>query len=134
MTEKLETATSAADILEADDTERTPVDVPEWKRRVFLRVLPAAEAIALEEKIRALPEAQRYEAIYHNVAACLVDADGKRLFVGDDAVEKLKTRNPKVLMRLQNIAMRMNNVSALVESAKNASGEEAAAPASSRTA
>lgn len=115
---KLPAAASAAEILDIDDSDLKPVEVKEWKRTVFVRVLSAAEALDLQKKVDALPpEAKGIHSIYLNVAACLADDKGKALFSLDDC-EKLATRNQKVLIRLHEIANAHNRPDA--EAAKNA--------------
>lgn len=133
MTEKLPPVGSAADVMAALDSDLKPVEVPEWKCTVYVRVLSAGDAMALGEAVAKLGEdVKGVHSIYLNVAACLVDAKGVRLFTPEECIEKLATRNQKVLVRLHEIANAHNKVDS-AETVKNGSSE-AAAPAVSPTA
>lgn len=129
---------SAADILELEDLELVEVDVPEWKGKVYLRVLSAKEGLDILgelAKLRALPEEEKPNhltaALRLVLPACIVGKDGTRLFATAEQVDRLLARNHKVLLRLQQAAVELqgwNNEAV----AKN--GSSGAAPAASRTA
>jgi hypothetical protein len=98
---------SADDILGADDLEIKAVDVPEWKGTVHLRVLPADEGLALNDKMQALPKERQHEAIFLLLGACLVGSDGRRMFTTEDQLARIRTRSQKVLIRLQKMALQL---------------------------
>ncbi len=116
----LPAAGSAADILEVNDSDLLAVEVPEWKRTVFIRVLSAGAALELQEKVEALPAERKSDSVYFNVAQCVVDAKGAPLFKLEDCIDKLKTRNQRVLVRLHELANAHNNTKrGTPEAAKN---------------
>jgi hypothetical protein len=107
MAEKLPSAESADDILGVEDTNLLEVEVPEWKRTIHLRSLPADEGTELGERVEALgPKGQNARLML--LAAAIVDAKGQRIFTTPEQIEQLGKRSLKVLMRLEKAAMRLN--------------------------
>jgi hypothetical protein len=98
---------SADEILAAEDLEIKEVEVPEWKGSVRLRVLPADEGLALSADMGALTKERQSESLFMLLGACLVGADGKRMFTTEEQLRKLRTRSQKVLLRLQREALKL---------------------------
>lgn len=114
-------ADSADDIFGADDSELTAVEVPEWKRTIYLRVLPAGEGLDLNEKMQALTKERSTDAMFLLLGACVVDAKGALIFTDEDKIQRLRTRNQKVLLRIQQAALRLQGwLPEEVVAAKNA--------------
>jgi hypothetical protein len=97
--------TSPDQILDSKDQELQKVPVPEWGVSVYLRALPADEGIQLSELMEALPKERKSEAMQLLLGACLVTAEGKRLFSTEEQCKQLRTRSHKVLTRLQEAAL-----------------------------
>lgn len=104
---------SATDILEQSDTDPLRVEIPEWRKKgsdkpgvLWLRVLPADEAIAMQDLVLK-DEASKKEGMFRMVIACAIDEQGNRLFT-EAALEPLKKKAFKVLNRLQVLALRHN--------------------------
>jgi hypothetical protein len=110
---------SGAEILEVDDIEVKRIDVPEWKSAVYLRVLPADEGLALNEKMQALEKGKDSEAMFLLLAATLVTSDKKPLFTAEQ-IAKVRGRSGKVLLRLQKEALQLQGWVGGGEQAKNA--------------
>lgn len=107
MAEKLPSAESADDILGVEDTNLIEVEVPEWKRTIHLRSLPADEGTELGEQVQAVgKEGQKARLML--LAAAIVDAKGQRIFTTPEQIERLSKRSLKVLMRLEQAALRLN--------------------------
>lgn len=69
------------EILAADDLQITPVDVPEWNGRVYVRLLKADEAVGYSESLSGDEGKTDATAMINElVALCCVDAKGRRLF------------------------------------------------------
>lgn len=107
-------------ILETQDLEIKAVEVPEWKGTVYLRELPADEGLALNDQMQALPNEKAFEAIFLLLGACLVNAKGERLCTTPEQAAKLRSRNQKVLLRLQNAALKLQGWSPEATPEKNA--------------
>lgn len=108
---------SAEDILGVEDLEIVEVQVPEWKGSVYLRVLSADVGLALNEKMAALTDGHKTDALFLLLGACLVTPDGRPLFATEAQTERLRTRSQKVLLRLQKHALALQGWD--VEPAKN---------------
>lgn len=104
---RLPAADTADDILGCDDLETVAVEVKEWKRTVYLRVLPADEGLRINEQLQALPKGQQSEAMFLLLGASLVTASGERLLKTPDDLQRLRSRSQKVLLRLQDIALEL---------------------------
>lgn len=97
---------SASDILDAKDIETVEVEVPEWNGVVRLRALSGEEALRFIE----LVQKDKTGAALKIVALCAVDETGAQLF-SPEQVEQLKTKSLRAIMRLQNVALRINGLS-----------------------
>lgn len=94
-------------ILGSKDLHVTRVEIPEWGGPVFLRAFTLADRIELE----ARPDnADVAAASVNAVAIALCDADGNRLFHGDD-IDALKAKNANVLLRLFRQVAKINALS-----------------------
>ena len=100
-------ALSAADILSAEDLEVKEIHVPEWKGSVCLRVLPADVGLELDAKMKALTKENEPDALFILLGACLCDKSGAPLFADEAQRAKLRSRSQKVLLRLQQEALRL---------------------------
>lgn len=107
MVEKLPSAESADDILALPDGDLLEVEVPEWKRTIHLRSLPADEGTDLGEKVQAAGQGGQ-KARLMLLAETIVDGKGQRIFTTPEQIEQLGKRSLKVLMRLEKAAMRLN--------------------------
>lgn len=96
---------TAEDIFATADIEVVPVDVPEWRGRVHLRVLPADAGLALGEKMKALGDHEHREAMFLLLGATLCTPEGEPLLTTDEHRAALRKRSTKVLVRLQDQAM-----------------------------
>ena len=94
------------DILSADQSQSLKVNVPEWGRDVYVRVLSLGELQAWELScLRAKGEGvDDFRTKY--LAMALVDADGKPLFTSD----QLKRLSGRVGARLFKIAQKHNEL------------------------
>lgn len=111
-------ALSASSILEAEDTQIRPVDVPEWGGEVLVRGLSGIERDAYEagiQQIRPKPDGTR--EIHFNrdnaraklLVKCLVDDEGNRLFKDTDA-PALGRKNGAVIDRLYDVAAELSGM------------------------
>jgi hypothetical protein len=107
-------------ILAADDLPREEVQVPEWGGSVWVRVLNAGDHARLGAEYETIP---RSEIMVYLLARTLCDEAGAALFgpAAGDAVGALGAKNPEVLVRLFNVAARLNKMSPsdVDEAAKN---------------
>lgn len=113
---------SAADVealLGGDDRATKVVYVPEWKRRVTLRQLTAAESIELSER-----STKGNEGMLILVSMSVVDTDGRQLFPD---WTRLRGRSAGAISLLQGEALKLNGFAtnpalalALAASRKNA--------------
>lgn len=107
---------SADEILDADDLKPEPVEVPEWGGTVLVRGMSGTErdlfeAAMLNSKMNGVDKdkaMERYRA--RLAAACMVDAEGKRLFQGDAVVKRLGTKNAQALTRVVEVASRLSGL------------------------
>jgi hypothetical protein len=90
----------------ASRKERKPVrlEVPEWGGEVYVRVLSAADQMALSDGVE--PKEMAIKVILH----CLVAEDGERIFTDDDADELAKEDFP-VIMRVFGFVAKQNGLS-----------------------
>lgn len=89
------------------DCEVLPVPVPEWGGTAYLRDLPAGEGLELAEKVQALSKEEQPRACFLLLGATLCDPDGRPLFETlERAEEVLKRRSGRVLVHLQDVAMK----------------------------
>jgi hypothetical protein len=94
-------------ILAVRDLPTEVVDVPEWGDTVIIAVMSGK---AREQLMDALADPQgpsRFQAII--LASTMVDETGARMF-GEDDIEQLREKNPDVLTRLVDVAMRLNKI------------------------
>jgi hypothetical protein len=86
--------------------DRKPVlhDVPEWGGSVYLRVLSAADQVALSDGVEA--KDMPLLVLVH----CIVDDDGQRIF-GDDDVDELGQEQFPIIMRVFAAAAKINGLS-----------------------
>lgn len=95
-------------ILDAEDAETRDVPVPEWKGKVRVRTITAAERDAFDEKtLRARLDKKPGRVRARLVALCAVAADGGPLFTEAD-VEALAAKSGKALVRVYDAADRLN--------------------------
>jgi hypothetical protein len=110
----------------ADDRAITPVEVPEWGGRVYVRVLGAADVVAYFDACKK-PDSDEYDD--HKLKVELIsrsvcDAGGKLLF---PSAAKVKVSNWSVVSRLYKAASKVNLLHAEESAEKKGSAE---APAS----
>jgi hypothetical protein len=115
MSEKL---VSVDEIMNAYDTEFIEVEVPEWTpaalkqegkvKKIRLQVMSAKEAIDFTKlSQRQAKEGLEDDSLVRIIQICAVDGDGKKLFTAEQ-LEQIKTRSFKVLVRLQDEALKVN--------------------------
>lgn len=108
------------DILKAQDLPTAVVDVPEWGGQVTLRGFSAAARDNLAK--RGTDENGGVEISNAEfLALCLVDDEGLPLFAPEDADTTLGRKNPEVIDRLLQEAIRLNGLhaGAVEEAEKN---------------
>lgn len=98
-------------ILNADDLERRPVEVPEWGGTLYVRSLTGAERDHFETSLFEGQGKGRKENFANlrarMVALCAVDGEGERLFADAD-VAALGGKNAAALDRVFDAAQRLN--------------------------
>lgn len=107
---------SADAILGADDLPREPVEVPEWGGTVLVQGMSGTdrdrfEAGMLNADMNGISKdkaMERYRA--RLAAACLVDAEGKRLFRSDAEVKRLGDKSGVALTRVVEVASRLSGL------------------------
>jgi len=114
-------ALSIADILNAEDTKQERVDVPEWGGYVMVETMTAEakdayETSVLSEKLDDKGDVVGYERNMKNVrakliAACVLDPNGRRMFVSDQQVEQLGRKSAKAVDRVFAACQRLNAIS-----------------------
>lgn len=99
-----------AELADVDDSALTPLDVPEWGgRRLWMRVIPAAEGVEMSDAMAALQKGDQRESIYILLFYGLCAETGERLFpTVEDARVFLSRRDPKVLRRIQGAIFELN--------------------------
>jgi hypothetical protein len=107
---------SADDILNADDLQREPVDVPEWGGTVLVQGMNGTdrdrfEASLMNESMSAVAKDKALDKYRARLAAfCLVDANGKRLFRSDAEVKRLGEKSAQALTRVVEVASRLSGL------------------------
>lgn len=97
----------------ADDLELEAVEVPEWNCTVFVRNITGDEIDAWQAEtyqvngINVLVNKKSLRA--RLLVKCLVDETGQRIYA-DDQAEELGAKNNKILVRLYEVAERLNAV------------------------
>ncbi|MBU9154207.1 hypothetical protein KTD28_06240 [Burkholderia gladioli] len=113
-------------ILAARDLETEVVHVPEWGGDVRIGVMSGKAREVLMDSLAEQQPLSRFQALM--LASTIVDDDGAPIFSADD-VEQLRCKSTEVLVRLVEIAMRLNKIGqTAVEDAEKNSG---AAPSGS---
>jgi len=96
-------------ILTADDLAQEIVDVPEWGGSVCVREMTGTE-LGQWQKIAEDPERDDVDAVIALAIYTLChDETGERLFDNND-FEKLKQKSIQVILRIQNVALRVNKL------------------------
>lgn len=108
---------SAQDVYDAPDLTHADVPVPEWTpageleefgaRNIRLLEMSAGQAIKFTESIGD-NAASRNKAIVNIIRITAVDLEGKQLFAGSGAMEKLMAKSFKVYQRLSDAALKLN--------------------------
>lgn len=111
---------SAEEIFGQPDLTIVPVDVPEWRARVHLRVLPADVGLALNDAMQALPKDKSTDAMFLLLRATLCRSNGAPLITSDDQAGKLRSRSMVVLSRLQEKALELQGWKVPGQTEKNA--------------
>lgn len=107
---------SREDVLGADDAQVTPVDVPEWGGRIFVRAMPGNERDAFELESARLRKQNGDDSLAgmagiraRLVARAACDAKGNRLFSLED-VARLGLKNGQALDRVFDAARALNGM------------------------
>lgn len=109
---------TADDILTAYDTDYLEIEVPEWTpkdmkaegkvKKIRLQVMSAKEAIDFTKLSRAQnTKGEEDDSLIRIIQLSAVDDEGKKLFTTAQ-LEHIKTRSFKVLVRLQDEALKLN--------------------------
>lgn len=100
-------------ILEAQDSQRQAVEVPEWGVTVYVRTLSGTERDAFEAGLVKGQGKQRKPDLANLrarlVALCAVDAEGKRIFADGD-VDALGRKAAAPLDRIFTAAQQLNGL------------------------
>lgn len=115
---------SAGNIREASDLKYLEEQVPEWGGVIRLREMAADEALRFTELMAAGDAAK--DGMYLIIVACACDVDGNLLFTAED-IPMLKTKNLRVLNRVQRAALKVNSMIADEVDLKKDLGEAAIA-------
>lgn len=113
-------------ILEADDLQKERVDVPEWGGPLWVRQMSADE-IGAYSKHSGKDDATSV-TLARLVVATACDESGALLF-GQDDVPAVGQKNPDVIARINQAALRVNGITA--EAAEKAAKNSDAAPSDS---
>ncbi|WP_330478678.1 hypothetical protein OG301_26735 [Streptomyces platensis] len=106
---------SADEILNADDLQRQPVEVPEWGGTVLVQGMSGTdrdkfEAAMLNDSMDGIAKDKAMEMYRARLAAaCMVDENGKRLFQGA-AVKRLGEKSAQALTRVVDVASRLSGL------------------------
>lgn len=98
---ELLTADGVEELLVADDRATIDVYVPEWKKRIRLRQMTAAELFKISE-------VDKKDGMFIAVAMCAVDANGNLLFKDP---ERLRGKSANAMSLLQSEVMKLNGLS-----------------------
>ena len=96
-------------IFAARDLQTEDVDVPEWGGAVRVSVMSGKTREALMDVLQEPQATSRFQALM--LASTIVDEDGTPIFCEGD-IEKLRDKSPDVLVRLVDVAMRLNKLGA----------------------
>lgn len=122
----VETALTAEDIFEIDDTKPQRYEVPEWQKGgkpgvLWIRALPASRHLDMRKRVSAVPD----DGMFLMVIAACCNEQGRPIFTMED-IEKLKEKNFNILDRLQRKALYINGMGPDPDlKLKNVSGEVA---------
>jgi len=116
---------SKSAILGASDLKHEDVNVPAWGGTVRVRAMNGLERDEFRAAITSegpVPIGQFSAAL---LVACIVDADGNRLFTADD-MAALQKKSAKSLDGPANVAMRLNGLGgdAVEEAVKNSEADQ----------
>ncbi|KAF1064941.1 hypothetical protein DX980_18505 [Burkholderia gladioli] len=105
-------------ILAARDLETEVVHVPEWGGDVRIGVMSGKAREVLMDSLAEQQPLSRFQALM--LASTIVDDAGSPIFSADD-VEQLRGKSTEVLVRLVEVAMRLNKIgqTAMEEAEKN---------------
>ena len=106
---------SAEQILDAIDLPAEDVEVPEWGGTVRVQGLSGTERDKFEarfvnDKGGASPSRGLEMFRARMVAACVVDADGKRLFRSEAEIKRLGEKSASALTRVVDTARRLSGM------------------------
>lgn len=105
---------SVDQILSADDLGSEDVPVPEWGGTVRVQGMTGTERDKFEAGFmdkNGKPSDKGLEYYRARLAAaCVVDAEGKRLFRSEAEVRRLGTKNAMALQRVCDVAMRLSGL------------------------
>lgn len=107
---------SADQILDAEDLKPEPLDVPEWGGPVLVKGMSGTardqfEAAMVDDKMKGVSKDKALENYRARLAAaCLVDANGKRLFQGTAVVKRLGEKSAQALTRVAEVASRLSGL------------------------
>jgi hypothetical protein len=113
-------------IFAARDLQTEDVDVPEWGGTVRVSVMSGKTREALMDLLQAPQATSRFQALV--LASTVVDENGAPVFVESD-IEQLRDKSTDVLVRLVDVAMRINKLGA--RAAEDAEKNSGAAPSGS---
>lgn len=109
---------SRAEIEQAEDLGRELAEVPEWGGQVNVRMMNAGEKARLGLEYKNLVDE---DVMFYVLSKTLVDDAGDQLFPGDAGVGSLKRKSFEVILRLYEVAARVNKLGkdAVEDAAKN---------------
>ncbi|TGP43470.1 hypothetical protein EN871_16820 [bacterium M00.F.Ca.ET.228.01.1.1] len=96
-------------IFAARDLQTEDVEVPEWGGSVRISVMSGRVREALMDALAEPQKTSRFQALM--LSSTIVDDAGAPMFTTDD-VEQLREKNPDILTRLVEVAMRLNKIGA----------------------
>ena len=103
------------DILSASDIQYEEMHVPEWNGDVRLKTLTGRERDKFEASMMKINKKGQREENLENLRArlisfCLVDEDGRRIFLNDYEVNALGEKSVAALQRVFNKCQEMNGM------------------------
>ena len=123
-------ALTATEILNAQDAQVIPLDVPEWKGSVFIRTVNGEERDRMETIFVALSgsldNGHEMKPWKSEVASLMIsDEAGNRIFTDAD-IEKIGKKNWKAIDRIVDAGMDHNGLTeaALEEAEKNSESDQ----------
>ena len=96
-------------IFAARDLQTEDVDVAEWGGSVRISVMSGRTREALMDVLQEPQAISRFQALV--LASTIVGDDGAAVFSEGD-IEQLRDKSPDVLVRLVDVAMRLNKIGA----------------------